>query len=253
MGILKNRTELKAIQEAGRITARILTELIQASQPGISTVELEVLANRLLAQNRSTAPFKSYNGFNHAICISLNDEIVNGPPSRERILKSGDLVSIATAAEQRGIHAKAARTFYIGETPPAEIQRLLTGTAEAIQQVVIASQKSTILNEILSVVPQVAQEHKLTILQELGGACIGKKLHEEPYIPNIPEALSATILLQPGFAFVLMPMFSLGQETDWKQHEDGWTYLTKDGALSAHFADTLLMTENGLLSITKSS
>lgn len=252
MGILKNRTEIKAIQDAARITDHVLTELINTCQPGISTVELETLANRLLAKNRSTAPFKSYDGFNHAICISLNDEIVNGPPSRERILKSGDLVSIATAAEQRGIHAKAARTCYLGTPVPDDIQRLLTGTQLAIAHVVEASKQVDTLNAILEEIPKTAEQHGLAILEGLGGASIGKRLHEEPYIPNSPELLQKTIPLQPGFAFVLMPMFSLGKETDFIQHEDGWTYLTQDGALSAHFADTLLMTENGLINLTHS-
>jgi methionyl aminopeptidase len=251
VGILKNRSDLKALHEAARITGHVLAELVSACQPGTSTMELENLANRLLSQNRSTAPFKNFDGFRHAICVSLNEEIVNGPPSRERFLKAGDLVSIATAAEQRGIHAKAARTFYLGVTMPEDIQRLLSGTEQAISRVVELSRQEHTLNAILEAIPEIAQKHKLTILQGLGGASIGKRLHEDPFIPNEPGLLDEIILLQPGFAFVLMPMFSLGEEKEFIQHEDGWTYLTRDGALSAHFADTLLMTENGLINLTK--
>lgn len=250
VGILKNHTELKAIREAGKITAFVLNKLFCACQPGVSTLELEALANRLLAQSRSTAPFKRYEGFNHAICISFNDEIVNAPPSRERILKEGDLVSIATAAEQRGIHAKAARTFYLGETPPENIQRLLTGTSEAIARVAAASKTCATLNEILAEIPKTAEAYGLTILEKLGGAGIGKHLHEDPWIPNMPEELDETISLRPGFACVVMPMFSLGENAGVIKHSDGWTYLTQDGAVSAHFADTLLMTEEGFINLT---
>lgn len=252
MGILKNRTELKALQDAGRITGHVLNELFLACQPGISTMELEILANRLLAQNRSTAPFKNFDGFGHATCISINDEIVNGPPSKDRILKPGDLISIATAAEQRGIHAKAARTFYLGEEDiPGDIQRLLTGTKESVSRVIELSRQESTLNAVLAGVSDTAQKYTLTILKGLGGASIGKRLHEEPFIPNEPDLLEKTIPLQPGFAFVLMPMFSLGKENEIIQQEDGWTYQTRDGALSAHFADTLLMTESGLNNLTQ--
>jgi len=201
VGILKNRTEIKAIQDAARITDHVLTELINTCHPGISTVELETLANRLLAKNRSTAPFKSYDGFNHAICISLNDEIVNGPPSRERILKLGDVVSIATAAEQRGIHAKAARTCYMGTSVPDDIQRLLTGTRLAIAHVVEASKQVDTLNAVLEEIPKAAEQYNLIILEGLGGAAIGKRLHEEPYIPNMPELLQKNDPASTWFGF----------------------------------------------------
>ena len=109
------------------------------------------------------------------------------------------------------------------------------------------------LNELLKIIPRVAQQYDLAVLENLGGAAIGKKLHEAPAIPNMPELLEEVICLKPGFAFVLMPMFSLGKTTDVVTHEDGWTYLTQDEALSAHFADTLLMTEQGLINLTSAS
>ncbi len=250
MGLIKSHSDVRALKEAGRITQAVLDSLGDLCLPGASTVELELTANRLLAANRSTAPFKNYEGFNHAICVSINEEIVNGPPSRERILQSGDLVSIATAAEHRGIHAKAARTFYIGDQPPEDVARLLQGAASVIPNAVSIAPNCDTLNALLAVVPETARQFGLTVIAELGGAGIGKKLHDAPPIPNDPAALETVVPLTPGLCFTLMPMFSLGADSSSETHEDGWTLLTGDRALSAHFADTLLVGPNGLEVIT---
>jgi methionyl aminopeptidase len=252
MGIIKSHSDRKALQHAGQITALVLNTLGERLSPGVSTTALEALANRLLGEYRSTAPFKGYQGFNHAICVSINDEIVNGPPSRERLIQGGDIVSIATAAEHRGIHAKAARTFYVENSPPtAEIQRLLAGTAAVITAAQERAPTVKTLNQLLAVVPETAASHSLTLIQALGGSGIGKKLHDNPAIPNNPADLTETIPLQPGLCFTLMPMFSLGPNPDYRTHADGWTLLTADGSLSAHFADTLLFTDEGLINITR--
>ena len=258
MGIIKSHSDRKALQQAGQITQHVLDTLGSLLAPGVSTLTLEAEANRLLSQHRSSAPFKSYQGehqlFSHAICVSINSEIVNGPPSRERMIAEGDLVSIATAAEHRGIHAKAARTFYIGQTPPpADVQRLLNGTAAVIEAAQTRALQVQTLNDLLAVIPETAATHGLTLIQNIGGSGIGKKLHDQPAVPNTPGDLTDTIPLQPGLCFCMMPMFSLGESAEYLTHEDGWTLLTADGTLSAHFADTLLMTEAGLINITRAA
>jgi methionyl aminopeptidase len=256
--MIKNHSERKALQQAGEITQLVLTELRQALAPGVSTMTLESLANRLLSMHRSTAPFKSYQGFNHAICVSINDEIVNGPPSRERWIQGGDLVSIATAAEHRGIHAKAARTFYVGDPAATEtainenVNRLLQGTDAVIAAAQTRASHVKTLNELLEIVPETALSYGLTVIRNMGGSGIGKKLHQFPPTPNSPADLTETIPLKPGLCFTLMPMFSLGENADYLEHGDGWTLLTGDGNLSAHVADTLLMSDDGLLNITRS-
>jgi len=258
MGIIKSHSDKNALQQAGRITQNVLDTLGKMLSPGLSTVELEISANRILSQSRSTAPFKSYHGFNHAICVSLNDEIVNGPPSRERKIQAGDVVSIATAAEYRGIHAKAARTFYVNPDQntsswPEPVRRLIQGTDAVIQAAVQKRPHCQTLNQLLTVVPETAQTFGLTLIQNMGGAGIGKKLHENPPIPNDPEDLTETIPLQPGLCFTLMPMFCLGSDPAYRESEDGWTFITNDGSLSAHFADTLLITDDGVINVTRSS
>ncbi len=249
MGLVKNQSDLRALRQAGKITQTVLATLQASCQPGIQISALEQLANQLLAQHRSTAPFKSFNGFNHAICVSVNDEIVNGPPSRHRELQPGDLVSIATAAEHRNIHAKAARSFWIGEPPQPECHNLVNGTAAVIQRVVEAGPSLKTLNELLALIPQTAQEFGLSVIAGLGGSGIGKQLHEAPDVPNDPADLDTVVPLTPGLCFTLMPMFSVGSK-QFKVADDGWTFLTEDGSLAAHVADTLLVTEHGLVNIT---
>ncbi|WP_303673648.1 M24 family metallopeptidase [Vampirovibrio chlorellavorus] len=251
MGLLKNQSDLRALRQAGKITQTVLAALQAHAQPGIPLIELERLANQLLAQHRSTAPFKSFNGFNHAICVSINDEIVNGPPSRQRELQAGDLVSIATAAEHRNIHAKAARSFWVGATPQADFPDLVGGTAAVIQRVMAAGPSMQTLNALLGIIPQTAQDFGLSVIAGLGGSGIGKQLHQAPDVPNDPADLNTEIPLTPGLCFTLMPMFSLGCAR-FKVSEDGWTFLTEDGSLAAHVADTLLVTEHGLETITGS-
>jgi methionyl aminopeptidase len=255
MGLIKSFADVRCLKEAGRIVRELLEILGAEAKPGVSTVALEVTANRFLAQHRSSAPFKTFERFNQAICVSLNEEIVNGPPNRERLICEGDVVSIATAAEHRGIYAKAARTFYIGSEPSDDIQRLLTGTAtviaQAIQQSSVhSSSPVTTLNDLLRVVPETASQFGLTVIRDLGGAGIGKKLHDAPPIPNDPAALQETIPLRPGLCFTLMPMLSLGNNPDCELHEDGWTLVTNDRSTAAHVADTLLMSGEGLINIT---
>jgi methionyl aminopeptidase len=203
-------------------------------------------------------PFKQFANasnqlFGFATCISLNDEIVNGLPSQERLIQSGDIVSIATAAEHRGLYAKAARSFFVGTlSPPEAITRLLSGTRLAIEQAVINAGQCNTLNDLLCYIPQVAASFQLTVIEMMGGQQIGKKLHGEIPTPNNPKELDWVVPLQPGLCFTLMPMFSLGTQSAIQVGKDGWVYHTADGALSAHVAETLLMTESGLVVITRS-
>lgn len=256
MAILKNHSDLTALRKAGHIVNTVLAELQTACLPGTTTMALEKLAEHLLQRQRSSAPFKQFLNvnnqlFGYATCISINEEIVNGIPSENRMLQEGDVVSIATATEYRGLHAKAARTVFVGEAPPENIKRLLNGTEAVLQNVIACSKDATTLNALLQCIPDTAKAFGLTVLEEMGGQEIGKKLHGHLPTPNYPEVLQEVIPLQVGQCFTVMPMLSLGHNPAIKVHQNGWTYCTQDDQISAHIAETLLMTTAGLCVITQ--
>lgn len=251
MGHIKNRTDIQNFRHAARIAGEVCDELMEAAQPGVSSVELEMLANRLLQVRRSSAPFKTFEGFNHAICLSLNEEIVNGPPSRERVLAEGDLVKIAVGSCFKSMHGKAARTVYLGDEPPEDIARLMMGTAEVLERAIEIALESVTISAILEEIPNIAVAYHLANIKDGGGCGIGKFLHEAPWIPNAPERLEEDIPLMPGLAFTLMPMMALGGDGSIQLHEDGWTHMTSDGSLAAHFADTFFVGDSGLENLSK--
>ncbi len=244
MALIKSNTDLKSLRQAGQIAGWVCDEVLKAAKPSMSTMDLEDLAKQLLAEKRSSAPFKSFDGFGYALCVSLNAETVNGPPSKERILKEGDLISVAVGSECRGLHGKAARTFYLGDTPPEDVQRLLKGTESVLD--LLKGRKIETLNEVAHLMAEVAKSHQLSIVKGSFGTGIGKKLHDAPAILNNPDELEHLIPVEKGMAFVVMSMMSLGESGDWLELEDGWTQKMKDDSLSAHVADAFLVTENGL-------
>ncbi len=247
MGLVKSNTDLKSLRQAGQAAGWVCDAIVNAAQPGMTTMALDELANRLLAEKRSSAPFKSFDRFGHAICVSINDETVNGPPSVERLLKAGDVVSVAIGSECRGLHGKAARTVYLGDSPPKEIQRLLTGTEQIMHQ--LAGRTIESLNDIAHWMSEIAVSYQLTLVKDSFGTGIGKALHDAPVIMNNPDELTHVIPVEKGMAFVVMSMMSLGKSGEWAETEDGWTQKMKDGSLSAHVADMFLVTEGNQLEI----
>lgn len=250
MGTYRSRTDIQRIKTAAQLAGETCDTLIEAAKPGVKLPELEALANQILARNRSTAPFKLYDGFNHAICVSLNAEIVNGPSSRDITLKEGDLVSIAIGTCVQGMHGKAARTTYLG-SPSTEITRLMQGTAQAITAVQAAGQEAQQISDLVRVIEATAKASDLRVIQGLSGSGIGKRLHEDPWVPNFLQDVHHDAPVSPGLIITLMPMFTLGDNNASITSEDGWTLLTEDGALSAHYADVLYLGENGFENLSR--
>lgn len=197
MGILKSASDQRQLKQAATAAQVVCDALMAMLEPGLSTVTLEQEANRLLGLQRSSAPFKQFEGFNHAICVSINEEVVNGPPSRERSIADGDVVKIAIGTQLRGIHGKTARTRYIGSVVPEDIQRLLAGTQAILDRAPAFAQSCQTLNELLALPQQVASKFGLTVIEKSGGAGIGKSLHDWPATPNNPADLGETIELVP--------------------------------------------------------
>ncbi len=251
MGILKSRTDIQTFTQAAHIAGLVCDALMDAALPGVTTMELESLANRLLQQQRSSAPFKLFEGFNHACCISINDEIVNGLPARDRALQEGDVISIAVGSCYRDYYGKAARTRYLGAHCPSDIQQLIEGTDRAIAAVIAASKTTTSLKQMLQAIVDTAHAFNLQIIDRSAGCGIGKQLHDAPATYNHPDWLDEDVEVIPGMAFTLMPMMTLGPTGQWTLHADGWTQVTQDGATAAHIADSCLMTETGLINLSR--
>ncbi|MBX2859986.1 MAG: M24 family metallopeptidase [Vampirovibrio sp.] len=246
MGLLKSNTDLRHLKLAAKLAGEICEELLQACEPGMATAALAEKAELLLRQNRSSAPFKHFDGFGHPMCVSVNEEIVNGPPKSDKLINSGDVVSVAIGTEIRGIHGKAARSRYLGTPIPPEVAKLLDGTSAVFKTIAANPTQWKTLNDLLQEIPNAAANADLTVIHGTGGNGIGKRMHEDLPTPNDPSILSETIPLTPGLAFTLMPMLSLGENPETVLANDGWTWVTQDNSLSAHIAETVLMTENGL-------
>ncbi len=252
MGILKSTSDVKSLKEAAKAAGSICDHLIQLAKPGVNTLHLETLAVEELKRVRSSAPFRQVDNFGFATCISLNEEVVNAPPKADKVIQEGDLVSIAIGTEIRGIHGKAARTVYVGNSPSPDIARLLQGTGQIFQELHQFPPESQ-LRPILERINQIAAENQLVVVDQTGGAGIGKRLHEVPNTPNNPEELEEDVKLNLGFAFTLMPMMGLGDSGAWTLAEDGWTYVLKSGQLAAHFADTLWVASEGIVNLSRMS
>ena len=256
MPLVKSNTDIKSLRHAGQIAGNVLEQVFNTIEPGITTtMALEQVANRELAKNRATAPFKQFDGFGFALCISINDEIVNGPPSATRVIQAGDLVSIAIGTEYRGMHGKCARTRYIQAGPnaalPADIQRLLTGTEAIFKAIKSQTTVFTQLDDIAAALREHAQTHQLSIIDQSFSTGIGKKLHDAPIISHTPDE-SNTGKLEPGLAIVIMSMMTLSSSGKWHVADDQWTQVMDDNAPAAHFAETVFVTPEGLELLTRS-
>ncbi|MCA9789964.1 MAG: M24 family metallopeptidase [Cyanobacteria bacterium HKST-UBA06] len=243
--LINNRTDRRHLKQAADIAHQVCHTLIDTLEPGMALSALEQQANRLLAQQQSSAPFKRFDEYGYAICVSINDGIVNGPPLAEITLTEGDVVSIAVGSEYRGLHGKAAQTRVLSDHPPSDVVQLLEGTAALFDS--FPTDRFSSLNALIAYQQTLIEDtHGLTLLAKTGGCGIGKQLHQFPPVPNRLEELDITVPFEEGMAFTLMPMTSLGPSKEWFLADDGWTYLTQDGALAAHVGHMMLYTDGCL-------
>jgi methionyl aminopeptidase len=231
----------------------VLQELKMAVKPGISTLELDTLAEKLIRDGGDTPPFKNYTPhgartpFPAALCISVNDEIVHGIPNKDRILKDGDIVSLDLGVEHNGMITDAAITVAVGEVS-AEIEGLIADTERALHEGIKAAKVGGRIGDIGNAIERVGNKGGYGIVRELGGHGVGHAVHEEPYVPNYGTKGNGP-LLKPGMVLALEPMFMLGEE-EIRLMPDGYTIVTHDGSLSAHFEHTIVITEDGVEIVT---
>ena len=244
MIIRKSADELTKMRRAGRITAQTISEVLEAVRPGASTLDLDRVAEARIRAEGAVPSFKGYRGFPATICASLNNEIVHGIPSRTRTLAEGDLLSLDFGAIWEGFHADSAVTVFVGGTAPSpDAERLVRTTEAALEAAIATVRPGAKLSDIGHAIETVAGSAGLGIVREYGGHGVGRKLHEDPFIQNWgPPGRGPD--MRPGLVIALEPMLNLGGD-DTRVMADGWTVVTADGTLSAHFEHTVAVTEDG--------
>lgn len=244
---LKSPAEIERIRQAGRIVARVLNDIGTYLCPGITTGEIDALANRMINSYGGKAAFKGYRGFPGHICTSVNDEVVHGIPGN-RVLKEGDIISLDVGVKFNGYFGDAAYTFGVGK-----ISRQASDLLEATQQSLMLAIQSATSGKRLSDISHTIEEFVLSrgysVVREFVGHGIGRLMHEEPQVPNFGEPGQGPEL-KAGMVLAIEPMVNMGRP-EVKIKSDGWTAVTVDGSLSAHFEHTVLITENEAKILTK--
>ena len=241
MIILKSADELKLMRRAGAIVAETLARLEEALRPGITTAELDRIAEDTIAGANAIPSFKGYRGFPGSICASPNNMIVHGIPDQTS-LKEGDIISLDVGAIYEGYHGDSAWTFPVGEIDPVS-QQLLAVTEASLDAAIEACVPGNRLGDIGWAVQQVAEGAGFSLVREYAGHGVGRSLHEEPQVSNYGPPGRREVL-KPGMTLAIEPMVNVGGSGT-KVLEDGWGVVTADGSLSAHFEHTVAITEDG--------
>jgi methionyl aminopeptidase len=250
---IKTEKEMEAMREGGKRLAFIMNELEKNILPGTSTQKIDELAEKLILKAEGIPSFKGYGGskkpFPASICASINNEIVHGIPSKEVILKDGDIFKVDIGMKYQKMHTDMARTFAVGKIDK-EKQKIIQTVRESFYQGVAELKVGKKLDRYCKGVEKYIKKSGFSIVRNLVGHGIGKKLHEFPQIPNYYERGACKFKLEPGMTFALEPMINAGTfET--KLGSDGWVFETKDGSLSAHWENTILVTKNGIEILTE--
>ncbi len=244
---LKTERELKLMQEAGRIVALALDAVAKAITPGITTAELDAIAEKTIVDCGARPSFKGYNGFPANICTSVNEEVVHGIPGLKR-LRDGDIISVDIGAEINGYHGDAARTLPVGNVSPLA-ERLIATTEAALAEGIAAFKSGGRLTDISYAVQSYVEAAGFSVVRDLVGHGIGRKMHEAPQVPNFGRPGRGT-RLTPGLVLAIEPMVNIGTyNIDFMP--DQWTVVTADGSLSAHAEHTVALLEDGPLILTK--
>ncbi len=245
---IKNENEIKKMREAGRVAALAQEAIEKAIKLGISTYELDKIAEKVIRENGGIPAEKGYPSgvkgvpdFPGSICASVNDEVIHGIPSKKTILHEGDIVSIDLVAYKDGFNGDCARTYFVGKVSE-NAKRLTQVTKDAFFEGIKYAKKGNRLGDVSNAIGEYVHKHGFSVVREFEGHGIGEQMHEEPGIPNFGKP-GRGIRLEPGMTLAIEPMVIEG-DPDILQLEDGWTIVTEDGSLSAHYENTILITEN---------
>ncbi len=249
---IKSNREIELMREAGKILFDVHNELEKALKPGMSTLDIDRLGEELIRSYDCIPSFLNYNGYPASICVSLNDEVVHGIPNKKRIIHEGDIVSLDAGVIYKGYQSDAARTYGVGEVSE-EARRLMDVTKQSFFEGIKFAKAGNHLYDISKAIQKYVESNGFSIVRDLVGHGIGSELHEEPQIPNF-KPMGRGIKLQPGMTLAIEPMVNAGAYDVWWL-EDDWTVVSQDGSLSAHYENTVLITEGEpeLLSLPKNS
>lgn len=237
---IKSAREIELMREAGSILCKTHEELSKALKPGMTTWDIDHLGEEIIRSYGCQPSFLNYNGYPASICVSVNDEVVHGIPSKKRILMEGDIVSLDAGVIYKGYHSDAARTYGIGEITPFAGQ-LIEVTRQCFFEGIKFAKSGNHLNDISAAIQIYAEKFGFGVVRDLVGHGIGTHLHEEPEVPNFAQKRRG-IKLKPGMTLAIEPMINGGTpEVVWL--DDDWTVVTEDGSLSAHYENTVLITE----------
>ena len=239
MIIIKSKRELEAMKEAGKIVAGALEEVRKAIAPGITTVQLDQIAEEFILGQGATPAFKGYQGYPASICASLNDQVVHGIPG-STVLKEGDILSVDIGAFFDGYCGDAARTYPVGKVSPKAL-RLIEATKESFYKGLEFAREGYRLSDISHAIQTYVEERGYSVVKALVGHGIGQQMHEEPQIPNFGPPGRGPRLRQ-GMTLAIEPMVNEGTDQV-RILDDGWTVVTQDGSLSAHYEHTIAITD----------
>ena len=237
---IKSAREIELMREAGRLLAEVHDELSNFIKPGISTKDIDKLGEKLIRDRGCIPNFLNYNGYPASICVSVNDEVVHGIPNKHRILQDGDIVSLDAGLIYKGYHSDAARTHAVG-TISKEAQQLIDVTRQSFFEGIKYAKAGNRLHDISNAIAAYAESFGYGVVRDLVGHGIGTALHEDPQIPNFKQ-LRRGMKLMPGMTLAIEPMINAGTwEVCWL--DDDWTVVSEDGSLSAHYENTVLITD----------
>ncbi|MBE5875574.1 MAG: type I methionyl aminopeptidase [Lachnospiraceae bacterium] len=237
---IKSAREIDLMREAGRLLEKVHNELGQAIQPGMSTLEIDRLGEKLIRGYGCIPNFLNYNGYPASICVSVNDEVVHGIPRADRILQEGDIVSLDAGLIYKGYHSDAARTYGVGKISP-EAQKLIDETRNSFFEGIKMAKDGNHLYDISNAIDAYISKFGYGIVRDLVGHGIGTQLHEDPQIPNFAQRRRG-LKLRAGMTLAVEPMINMGRcDVAWM--DDDWTVVSDDGSLSAHYENTILITD----------
>ncbi len=247
MIIYKSPKEIEKIRAAGAIVRKTLNLLSENIKPGITTGELDEMAEELIRSHDAVPSFKGYNGFPGSICASIDDEVVHGIPGSRKLIE-GQIIGVDVGAYKDGYHGDAAWTFAVGEIDD-ETKKIMEVGEECLRRGIDQARAGNHLGDIGHAIQEYAESHDYSVVRDLVGHGIGRKLHEEPQVPHYGKA-GTGVLLKPGLVIAIEPMINVGVfQVNVKK--DNWTIVTADGKRSVHFENTIAVTENGPVILTK--